>query len=104
MKIEKKHKLRAKRIRQIIANQNPEVLYAMSDFMDLEGQSDEGMFSQNVYDAAELFDVYSTDGTNQHHRLDMGMSLPSIEVKFTFSLIDNDFFEIHDVQCMGYKS
>lgn len=94
MNITEEHKQKAREIRIMLSRLEPEVRYCLADFMDFEGQSDEGMRSQCAYEAAETIDVYSEDGLPQTHFLDMGMSLGRIKVRFTFQKVDEEAYEI----------
>ena len=94
MNITEEHKQKAREIKIMLSRLEPEVRLCLADFMDFEGQSDEGMRSQCPYEAAELIDVYSEDGKPQEFILDMGMSLKSVKIKFTFQQVDEETYEI----------
>ena len=91
-------------MRIAISRLEPEVLYAMADFMDFEGQSDEGMRSQCVYEAMETADVWSEDGKPQVFNLDMGMSLPRIKVRVNFQQVDEETWETDHAEILKEES
>ena len=104
MNITEEHKQKAREIKIMISRLDPEVKYCLADFMDFEGQSDEGMRSQCAYEAAEMIDVYSTDGKSQSYALDLGMSLGQINTEFTFQKVDEETFEIETFNVIKNKS
>ena len=94
MNITEEHKQKAREIRVMLSRLEPEVKYYLADFMDFEGQSDDGMRSQCAYDAAEMIDVWSEDGEPQEFILDMGMGLGQVNVRFTFKQVDEKSWKI----------
>jgi hypothetical protein len=104
MNITEEHKQKAREIEIMLSRLEPEVLLHLADFMDFEGQSDEGIRSQSPYEAAEMIDVYSTDGEPQEFILDMGMSLKSVKVKFTFQEVDEKSYEIETYDVLPVDS
>jgi hypothetical protein len=51
-----------------------------------------------------MIDVYSTDGEPQEFILDMGMSLKSVKVKFTFQEVDEKSYEIETYDVLPVDS
>ena len=51
MNITEEHKQKARELKILISRQDPEVLYWLSNFMDIDQDSDGGMFSQCAYEA-----------------------------------------------------
>lgn len=93
MNIDEKHRLKAAEIKIMLSKLEPQVLYCLADFMDIEPWADDGMHSQCVYEAFERADVHSGDGTRQKFDLCMGMSLPRIKVVCNFQDIGDGDFE-----------
>lgn len=87
----------------MLSRLEPQVLYCLADFMDFEGQSDEGMRSQCAYEAAEIIDVYSLDGKPQEFPLDMGMNLGRVLIRFTFQKTDEESWDTETFDVMPYK-
>lgn len=106
MNITEEHKQKAREIKIMLSRLEPQVLYCLADFMDFEGQSDEGMRSQCAYEAAECIDVYSTDGEEQTIPLDMGTNLGRVMIKFKFQKVDEETWETetYDVLPLVKKS
>ena len=94
MNITEEHKKKAMDVKIMLSRLEPEVIYCLADFMDFEGQSDEGLHSQCAYEAAEMVDVYSEDGRPQTYLLDLGMNLGRIKVEFLFQKVDEEAYEI----------
>lgn len=103
MNITEEHKQKAREIKIMLSRLEPEVLCLLADFMNFEGQSDDGMRSQCPYEAAEMIDVFSTDGKPQEFILDMGMSLKSVKIKFTFQKVDEESYEIETYDVLPVK-
>lgn len=93
MKISEENRKKAVEIRHMISKLDPEVLYALADFMDIEGFADDGMQSRCVYEAMEKADVHSTDGSPQKYFMFMGMALPTIKVQCNFQDIGDGMYE-----------
>ena len=91
MKISEEHKQKAREIRLILANLEPEVLYHLASFMDIE--DDEVMCSQCVYEAMEKADICSEDGIPQEHILRLGMHLPDIKIICNFQQTDDGRYD-----------
>ena len=78
MKISDVAKQKAKEIRDLIKAQQPDVLYALADFMTF---SDEEMDQDCVEDAVEAVDFnFHTYTRHNNQKLCAGMSLPAIAV------------------------
>lgn len=93
MNITEEHKQKAREIKIMLSRLEPQVKYYLAEFMDFEGQSDEGMKSQCAYEAAETIDVWSNNGEPQEHLLDLGLGLGRVKVRFTFQKVDEESYE-----------
>ena len=103
MNITEEHKQKAREIRIMLSRLEPEIKYCLSDFMDFEGQSDDGMRSQCAYEAAEMIDVWSEDGKPQEYILDLGMGLGQVNVCFTFQQVDEESWKIETYDVLPIK-
>ena len=102
MNISEEARQKAREIKIMLSRLEPEVLYSLADFMDVEGCADDGMHSQCVYEAAERADIWSNDGKPQEFIMYMGMSLMPVIVTYNFQQVDEEDYEIANAEIKPY--